>query len=245
MPIGGKVLQSMNLERIDFNLPLVKLFALILVIVLISFILNFLLSHSILRSVYRFFVAPGIIIHELSHALFCLLTGARITKLSMFEKDGGQVEHKPSKIPILGQFLISMAPFAVGFAVLYIISARLGLKVQNLEGGYGISMATDILNQLISNVKSYDYKSLILFYVAVSAAITMVPSTKDFKNIILFIIGGIIIGYALVHYNVIKLSAINLSPEIFGFIFTVISLLILSLILSIIIFVVSKFFKPA
>ncbi len=43
--------------------------------------------------IYRIFVTPGILVHELSHALACLLMGAKVTDMTIFDKEGGHVTH--------------------------------------------------------------------------------------------------------------------------------------------------------
>ncbi len=63
---------------------------------------------------FRFFVAPGVIIHEYSHALACLITGAKIHEIKLFKKEGGHVKHEPPKWPpkftFFSKVLISFAP---------------------------------------------------------------------------------------------------------------------------------------
>ncbi len=63
---------------------------------------------------FRFFVAPGIIIHEYSHAIACILTRAKIREIKLFKKDGGYVAHEapkwPPKFKFLSSVFISFAP---------------------------------------------------------------------------------------------------------------------------------------
>lgn len=41
----------------------------------------------------NYFLFPGVIIHELSHAFFALITGAKITELALFKPENGSLGH--------------------------------------------------------------------------------------------------------------------------------------------------------
>ncbi|MGE0433139.1 MAG: M50 family metallopeptidase [Planctomycetota bacterium] len=61
---------------------------------------------------FRLFVAPGIIVHEYSHALACLLTGTKIHEIKLFKRDGGHVKHEKPNATLLG--LPFLAPYQEG-----------------------------------------------------------------------------------------------------------------------------------
>ena len=67
------------------------------------------LNFSVIRLLYYI----GALVHETSHAVLCILTGAKIEEFTVFS-DQPQVVHRPSKIPFLGELLISAAPIAGG-----------------------------------------------------------------------------------------------------------------------------------
>lgn len=76
--------------------------------------------------------APGVILHEFSHALFCLVFRHRITDFAPFapQKNGnlGWVEHKWDPRSIwqnIGCFFIGVAPLAFGVAALIFLSLLL------------------------------------------------------------------------------------------------------------------------
>jgi len=98
---------------------------------------------------YLFF--PGVMLHELAHALFAVLTGARVTELALFKKDGdslGHVNfmHRGGTILVAVQrIFISSAPMFVGavvvFACRYIILLdAVPLWGKILSGYIGVSM---------------------------------------------------------------------------------------------------------
>ena len=220
---------------------LIKFLTLIILVIVISFLIDFFLSNSLLGKSYRIFVAPGIILHELSHALLCFLTGAKMTRISFFEKNGGSVQHHPSKIPILGPIAISVAPFIFGAAVIFFLSRRLGIEGPNLAG---IDVSKDgiisFFKTAVENVNFRDAKTLIILYLVLSISVTMTPSFQDLRNMFLSLVVLALGGYFIVKISSLEVSSLVIPGQILTLISTVLLLLILALILSIVIFVVSK-----
>ncbi len=67
--------------------------------------------------VFRLAMAPGVIVHELSHALFCILGGVKIYKIKLFSfsnksKVAGYVTHEDPE-SFWQNFLISFGPFFI------------------------------------------------------------------------------------------------------------------------------------
>lgn len=225
--------------------PLIQLLCLVLAILVLSFLIDFFLSNSFLGQSYRIFVAPGVIVHELAHAFFCLITGAQLKKISFFEKDGGRVEHFHSKLPVIGPILISLSPLLIGSVLIYFLARRLG--------GEGLDLTTfDISKQGIveffrtvaANINLGNIKTIIIVYLVLSIAVTMTPSFQDLKNSFLsLLILGIGIFFAD-RWKILDLSSQNIPSYIFILLSTVLFLLILSALLSIIIFGISRIIKP-
>lgn len=230
-----------------FDLHSSWFYLLILIIstLLLSSLVNFFLIGSVLGQSYRIFVAPGVILHEFSHALLCLLTGAKIKKIALFDKDGGSVEHEQSKLPVLGSILISLAPFVAGSIAIFFFARWLGLKevdLSNLKFSY--ENIISFVKSIVGGLDLTNYKNWIIIYLALSVAVTMIPSKQDIKNIaVTFIVLAILI-FALVQFTSLNLG-LSFIPidKIILLLNTVAVLLILSLILSIMIYALSKFFK--
>ena len=224
---------------------LVKLLTLIVFILVISYLIDFLLSRSFFGKGYRIFVAPGIILHELAHALLCFFTGAKITSISFFDKTGGSVQHHPSKIPILGPVAISTAPFVFGAVAIYFLSRRIGIEGPNL-------LAIDVSREGIVSVfraiiSSFDFKdveTIVIFYLILSISVTMTPSLQDLRNMLLSLLGLGIAGYLVVEFTSLNISSFIIPTQILMLLSTVFMLLILAFVFSIVIFVISKLFKP-
>ena len=68
-----------------------NVFLWLIILFLVSFVLNNLWRKIFLGKKYRIFLAPGVIVHELSHAVACRLTGAKIKEINFFLWDGGLV----------------------------------------------------------------------------------------------------------------------------------------------------------
>jgi hypothetical protein len=56
------------------------------------------------------FLLPGTIVHELSHALLCLITGTTIKELNLFTSNSTGIKYDKPKIPFLFDFIITVAP---------------------------------------------------------------------------------------------------------------------------------------
>ncbi|PIT88534.1 MAG: hypothetical protein COU29_02005 [Candidatus Magasanikbacteria bacterium CG10_big_fil_rev_8_21_14_0_10_36_32] len=63
---------------------------------------------------YSIITAPGVVIHELSHTIFCLLSGVKIYKINLFKfgRIAGYVVHDEPK-KVYQSFLISFGPLFI------------------------------------------------------------------------------------------------------------------------------------
>lgn len=165
----------------------------------LSFVLTNLWNKILFGIKYRIFIAPGIIIHEFSHALACFLSGAKIQEINLFSSQGGYVRHYPPKIPIIGKIFISFAPILGGIGVLWLVAWLFNLGI--VFGGIDFSQpfvqgAVVAFQGIPVFVQSYWLKWQFWFfvYLAISIIICLVPSKQDFKNafvglLIIFILG--------------------------------------------------------
>lgn len=181
----------------------------------IFFWVNILLTkfcHKIFRSqfFYRLFVAPGIIIHELSHIIACLLSGAKIKKFSFFSKKGGYVKHLPSKIPILGQFFISFMPILGGIGAILFLAwlFQYNLFFQEIRNlGFWNNIKDLFFSTLYFLKYNWQTWQFWLFtYLIISISICLMPSSQDIKN-------GIK-GLLMVIFLIIIISYLNLFPNL-------------------------------
>lgn len=221
-----------------------NLLFLVLVILVLSFLIDFLMSNSILGRKYRIFVGPGVIIHEFSHAIFCILTGAKIRKMALFDEDGGYVEHTPSKIPIFGQAIISFAPFGVGLLTIYFLAKMMGLpEVDFSFSAFNQEVLFDLAKKMVHFLGTKMPMNVALFYLIISICVTMLPSWQDLANAIISVILILLIYIGAVKYFSWHLSIpaelMNALSLILG---SVILVLILCLLISIIMYAISLAF---
>jgi len=174
------------------------------ILIFISFLIDKIWSRIIGKK-YRFFVLIGVIVHELSHALVCLLTGAKIYSMNFFAKEGGYVKHGRSKLHFIGNALIAMAPIFGAFAALWGLSYYFGLRLNfsavNFSGGFAENLKIffrsgwDLFRQGYGN-----WQFWALLYLIISITAALAPSKQDFKNAIwgllfLFLIGLIVLYF--------------------------------------------------
>jgi len=116
-------------------------------------------------AIYYIILFPGVVLHELSHMIGCLIAGARIKKASLFNSQGGYVVHEKPAIPIVGDLIISIFPLVVGITAVFILTKYFIGDVYNLQPSLkligGIALAT---------------------YLGISIIINMLPSWQDFTN---------------------------------------------------------------
>ena len=220
------------------------LVVIVILILVLSFVINMLLLYSV-GPFYRIFVIPGVIVHELSHAFACFVTGAKVTGISMFKKDGGEVRHGHSSVPILGPILISTAPFIVGAILIFLLSKIIGFKPVNLiDFDFTPDNIAFLIKTSFSSLNLAVIKTWIGLYLILSIAMTMIPSLQDMKNMFLSLIFIFILIFVIYRYTNFRPDlSFLLRPELFVVLTSVLFLLIIALILSMIIFAVKGMFS--
>lgn len=244
--ISWKNINFAELKNIRFDLSnhWTQILLLIIAILFLAAIIDFLLSRSFLGTSYRIFVAPGVILHELSHAFFCLITGAKIKSIALFEKEGGSVTHESPKIAIVGPILIAFAPLLIGIIAIFVISKWIGVNPNKDIFSLSIQNIPEVLKSTFSAINFVSYLNLILIYLIFSISVTMIPSFQDFKNALVPSLILIVIIYFLAKVLAIK-AALPFIPydKIVAILSVVVFLLIFALVLSIIVFALSKLIK--
>jgi Peptidase M50B-like len=194
---------------------------LIIVISVLGYFSNYLNYSYLNYSLFHWLYYLGVIIHESSHALLCILTGARITKFQIFSKQA-QVSHTKSRIPILGQSLISLAPIFGGFLFLYLINKYLLLNYLIIPEISNWSEIFNIPLNILSQINITTWQGWIVLLLSLNLGAMIGPSFQDLKNIwwifiILFFIKipfliniGIIIIVLILTNIIIQLSLILL-----------------------------------
>jgi hypothetical protein len=138
--------------------------ALLLVLVLLILLLRELFLHQSRSKpvIYYIFLFFGVIVHEISHIIVCLLTFTKIKSVKLFSKDGGFVLHEKPRF-IFISFLISIAPLAAGIGIIYFASQKAGFLNNDM---------TDL----------FSMKSIVILYFLSSIILAMLPSKQDIFN---------------------------------------------------------------
>ena len=177
-------------------------------VMLISLMLDYLWALVLpVRGLYYFLRFPGVVIHECSHILGCLLTGAGIRKVVLFSEGGGSVTYSRPKIPVLGDMIIGTAPvFCIPLILAcctWIFARYLGctfpafpfpLDSINLL----VVLVTGIFGMFESNlVTRFNPWFLVYLYLTLSLTLSVAPSLQDLKNaaggIVLLFLAGILV----------------------------------------------------
>lgn len=122
-------------------------------------VFSYLVMHSLARIhsrsyfVFRLWLLPGVVVHEIAHMIGCVLTGTPVEAFSFWSQSGGHVVHHKPKYAFL-QPIISLAPIPVGIFLLLFLVRQLSWQ-----------------NTVVS---------LISLTLMVSIAGTLAPSTADF-----------------------------------------------------------------
>lgn len=161
----------------------------------------------------RFSIILGIFLHEFSHYLACKITLAPVKKFYISRKKG-YVLHGKSKIPILGGFIISLAPLFVGLtglmAVVYYLNNNNHLILSSISAAK-TDQWVDVFGYLKEWLFNLDYgswKFWLSIFLSLNILATFTPSKKDYKNILAGIILYIILSYFFIFFRPVNLMLI-------------------------------------
>ena len=141
-------------------------------------------------------IAPGVAVHELSHAAACLLTGAKVHSITLFRPDGsGEVRHGEPKLKYIGSVIISFAPLAGGTLALWGLGVLLKTPVNFYtvtsdhlhvsQAGFLVQMTKVVWNDMTlaaETARLTDWRTYVFFYFAMAFTLGMAPSRQDLKN---------------------------------------------------------------
>jgi hypothetical protein len=164
-----------------------------ILVILLSKILDIIWARMVsIRGIYLIIRAPGIVVHECSHILGCLLTGAKVKNVVFLSKEGGSVTYSPSPIPFLGEVLINTAPlFCIPLALFgctWIFSSYFGCVIPAFPSSINsvdtVSLTgTQITTMFTTNlIHHFNAWFLVYLYLTISLVLSLAPSRQDMKN---------------------------------------------------------------
>jgi hypothetical protein len=139
------------------------------------------LNFSVIRLLYYI----GALVHETSHAVLCILTGAKIEEFTVFS-DQPQVVHRPSKIPFLGELLISAAPIAGGLLFLFLVNHYvLGnyFTLPQVANWHDWKSVLAVPLGFLAQINILQWQSWVMIFLLFNAGAMLGPSTQDLKNV--------------------------------------------------------------
>ncbi len=162
------------------------------------------------RGIYYLVRAPGIVLHECSHILGCLVTGAKIQKVVFFSEEGGLVTYTRPLLPWLGDVIISSAPL---FCIPLILSGLtwcfatyLGCTFpafpDTIQSMDAIRQMGTVIVDLFANNLVYhqNWWFLLYLYLTISLVLSVAPSPQDIRNaaigIVLIALAGTLIFWS-------------------------------------------------
>ena len=192
---------------------------------ILSYIIERLWSDIASRRAFRVAMAPGVIVHEVSHVVACWLVGAKVSRVQLFGASGGSVTHAKPRLPVMGQPIISLAPVAgctlALWCVWWFFSGRLGLEFSNLPqidltaaGGKALwqtlnTLFADSLKQVFTR-KFLSAEGAIFIYLVLTFSICMAPSFQDLRHALL---GLVVIGAIVFLINRTGFANFQLAEE--------------------------------
>jgi hypothetical protein len=165
-----------------------------------------------LRVCYLFIRAPGVVVHEITHIIGCLITGAKIKKVVLFSGEGGSVTYESPKIPLIGNVIISTAPLfgipLVLAGLTWIFGTYLGCtlfsSVPSLTSLAGAgSLVTTAITILYQNlIVQFNGWFLLYLYLTVSLVLSLSPSMQDIRNATFGLFILIVLGLLIIASNI-------------------------------------------
>lgn len=216
---------------------------LLVIFIGISYLSSYLWRKSLPIKLYTFLVFPGVIIHEVSHIIACIFTGAKIKKVKLFSKKGGYVKHKKPKLPLIGVPLISLFPLVGGILFLQLTFYLFDFNLVTFS--LNLSFFGSLEDIFIANWKSWSF--WLVIYLSVSIIINVIPSKKDFRNslsslFVIFFITSLLIYFNL--FNEYLSEGLKVFKNLIegGIAFGAISL-VLAIVIGLITYVISILFN--
>ncbi len=180
-----------------------------------SFSIKKLWSKYLKSKVLNAFLFPGTAVHDLSHALLCLVTGTTIKDLNIFKQENGGLQYDKPKVPILFDFFIATAPIFGCASVIVLISLVLGNPIRvdetlSKEVTFSTKAVFDYAKDFLDIIwltlnEFWDHgfrtiSSTIFIIASIIFTVSMAPHKGDIKYIVpgFIIIGSILFGLELI-----------------------------------------------
>jgi len=154
----------------------------IILITIFGYFSNLLNNKYLNYKIVRILYFLGAFIHESSHAIMCIFTGAKIEKMEIFSAQP-KVVHRKSKIPIIGQMLRYLSPIAGGFLFIFLINKFVLNNLITIESSSNWKEIFKISFNFISQINLLSWQGIVFVLLLLNSGAMMGPSFQDIKNI--------------------------------------------------------------
>jgi hypothetical protein len=165
-------------------MPDVNLGIVIVLITAFGYASNFLNWRYLNYGVVRWMYYLGALVHETSHAIVAILIGAKIKEFKVFSKQP-RVIHQRSRLPLLGEFLISVAPIAGGLLFLFLVNHYLlGDYFAPPQPSSWTNWQNVLIEpmKLLAQINLLHWQSWVIVFLSFNIGSMIGPSTQDLKN---------------------------------------------------------------
>ncbi len=210
------------------------------ILLLISFFLERLWLKIFSGRKYQFLIFLGVFVHEISHALGCLITGAKIHEIGLFSARGSYVKHSQPKIKIIGNFIISFAPIIGGIVFIWLSAQVMNFSFPLfvLETPSLMAIIQGLFLFITNNWRNWTFWFFI--YIVISVVISLPPSKQDLKNSYLSVLAILLIMFLIEHFEILALTA--LFSQTINIIITSAFLGIIAILFSLPVYFIKKLF---
>lgn len=157
----------------------------IVLIAAVGFVSNTLNWRYLNYGVIRFLYYIGAFVHETSHAVLCVLTGAKIVEFKVFSSQP-RVVHRKSKLPILGGMLMSFAPMAGGLLFLFLVNRYLlgsYFSIPRFSNWHDLRDTAVLSLRFLAQIDLRQWQSWAMILLLFNVGAMIGPSPQDLKNI--------------------------------------------------------------
>jgi len=143
------------------------------------------LNYKINHLLYYF----GAFIHESSHAILCVATGAKVSEYKVITIQP-HVTYSNSKLPVFGNFLISIAPILGGLTFMFFVNKYFLANQFIMPPFSNWKFFLDDFLKFFKQINVTKWKDLVALFLFLNMGAMIGPSWQDLKNVwfIIFIL---------------------------------------------------------
>lgn len=204
---------------------IINLFLPLLIVTFILYVLSRAVDRLVLRRMgrrwYLWTMWPGVVVHELSHFVACILTFTRVRRVQLYQPSAdslGFVEHDRTRNPVK-KVIISLAPLFGVTATMWLIARWLFPQLHSSFEGLIQSALVDFnsfqsffnfsaayfntygtyISELVRNFDASSWQTYVFIYLILSLSSHAAPSKEDLSHTYAGLF-GLSILFALLYY---------------------------------------------